>query len=258
MKVLAAIPARRGSTRLSEKPLRDIGGKSLVQRVWEQAGQCADIDDLYIATDDEEIFSMSKEFGAKVLMTSPDIPSGSARVAAVSHALGDKWDIVMNVQGDMPFINPKVISQVVNFFKENFSKFAMVTIAIPIYDESEFLKNSAVKVVISDEGRALYFSRSPIPNSRDGDEWKVCKNANQRVYGLKHIGLYAFKKEVLHILEEKDASALENVEKLEQLKVLERGEAIGVCIVNPELMERSIEVDTESDLEIARKYAEIV
>jgi 3-deoxy-manno-octulosonate cytidylyltransferase (CMP-KDO synthetase) len=176
MKVLAVIPARRGSTRLSEKPLREIGGKTLVERVWLQASQCKDIDDLYVATDDQEIFDLSESFGAKVLMTSPELPSGSARVAAVSHVLNDQWEIIANVQGDMPFINPKVISQVIRFFKDNFTKFSMATIAIPIYDEEEFRRNSVVKVVISSESRALYFSRAPIPNSRDGDEWKIAQS----------------------------------------------------------------------------------
>lgn len=252
MKVLAAIPARRGSTRLTEKPLRDIGSKSLIQRVWEQAKQCPEIDDLFVATDDQEIFDLSEGFGAKAIMTSPEIPSGSARVAAVSHILGDKWDIILNVQGDMPFINPLVISQLIGFFKENFDKFAMVTIAIPIYDEQEFLKPSAVKVVISEENRALYFSRAAIPHSRDGDQWNVIAGSEKRVFGLKHIGLYGFKKNILPVLEDKQGSELESVEKLEQLKVLEKGHPIGVCIVDPNLMEKSIEIDTEDDLKLAR------
>jgi 3-deoxy-manno-octulosonate cytidylyltransferase (CMP-KDO synthetase) len=251
MKVLAVIPARRGSTRLSEKPLRDIGGKTLIERVWQQAAQCKDIDDLYVATDDQEIFDISESFGAKVIMTSADLPSGSARVAAVSHILKDEWDIIVNVQGDMPFINPKVISQVITFFKDNFTKFSMATIAIPIFDEEEFIKNSSVKVVISSEGRALYFSRAPIPHSRDGDEWKINQALPKKTYGLKHIGLYVFKKDSLAVLEEVDPSPLEAVEKLEQLKALEKGYSIGVCIVDPKLMENSIEVDTDADLELA-------
>ena len=254
MKVLAVIPARRMSTRLSEKPLREISGKSLVQRVWERASLAKQVDELYVATDDQEIFDLSTSYGAKVMMTSPEIPTGSARVAAVSHLLGDKWDVVLNIQGDMPFINPKVIDGLIDFFKSNYANYSMATIAIPIYDKEEFLKTSTVKVAMTDQGRALYFSRAPIPHSRDGDVWDISMT-KERVFGLKHIGLYAFKPEALSVLEDPRPSKLENVEKLEQLKLLEHGLAIGVCPVDPELMAHSIEVDTPQDLEAARAYS---
>ena len=128
----------------------------------------------------------------------------------------------------------------------------MVTIAIPIYEEEEFIRPSSVKVVVSEESRALYFSRAAIPHSRDGDQWNVIEGSKKRIYGLKHIGLYAFKNDILPVLEEQKSSELESVEKLEQLKVLEKGHPIGVCIVDPALMERSIEIDTEEDLKLAR------
>lgn len=253
MKVLAVIPARRGSTRLAEKPLKDIGGKSLVQRVWEQASGAKEIDALYVATDDEEIFQMAESYGAAAMMTASDIPTGSARVAAVSHALGDAWDIVLNVQGDMPFINPLVIDNLITFFKQHYNQYAMVTIAIPIYDKEEFLRSSSVKVAVTDQGRALYFSRAAIPHSRDGDVWDISTTEKQ-AYGLKHIGLYAFKPEALLVLEDPTPSKLEHVEKLEQLKLLEYGLPIGVCVVDSTLMTHSIEIDTLEDLEKARAY----
>jgi 3-deoxy-manno-octulosonate cytidylyltransferase (CMP-KDO synthetase) len=248
--IVAVIPARRGSTRLPEKPLKLINGKTLIQRVWEQSSKCSSINKLLIATDDAEIKNLGESFGAKVFMTSPDIPSGSARVGAAVKMLNTDWDIAINIQGDMPFIDESVIDLAINYFKANFDKYSMVTIAIPIIDKEEFYKPTSVKVVVSDEGRALYFSRAPIPHSRDGDSWEL-NRTNQEFYGLKHIGLYLFKKEALLELEDNEVSSLEKVEKLEQLKLLERGHSIGVCIVPRELMERSIEVDTEDDLKAA-------
>ncbi len=251
LKVVAVIPARRGSTRLTEKPLREIDGKTLIQRVWEQAKKCGSLDQLMIATDDQEIASLAESFGAPVVMTSSEIPSGSARVAAAVETLGTEWDIAMNIQGDMPFIDERVIDMAIEYFKNNFDRFSAVTIAIPIRDVSEFSKQTAVKVVISDEGRALYFSRASIPYPRDGDRWEILEEDSLPFFGLKHIGLYLFKEEALSDLRDWTVSKLEKVEKLEQLKLLERGHAIGVCIVPPELMERSIEVDTEEDLKAA-------
>lgn len=254
-KVVAVIPARRGSTRLTEKPLRDINGKTLIQRVWEKAQTCESISTLLIATDDEDIASLARSFGASVVMTSSEIPSGSARVAAAVEELEQDWDIAINIQGDMPFIDPKVIDLAIEYFKKNFTSFSMVTIAIPIRDIGEFLKPTAVKVVVSEEGRALYFSRASIPHPRDGDRWNILENDNESFYGLKHIGLYLFKNEALEDLRDWSVSKLENVEKLEQLKLLERGHSIGVCIVPPELMVHSIEIDTEEDLKAARVHA---
>jgi 3-deoxy-manno-octulosonate cytidylyltransferase (CMP-KDO synthetase) len=250
-KVVAVIPARRGSTRLTEKPLREIHGKTLIQRVWEQASKCRNLDTLMIATDDEEICTLARSFGARVVMTSSDIPSGSARVAAAVEQIDGDWDIAINIQGDMPFIDQRVIDMAIDFFRKNFDRFSMVTIAIPIRDIGEFLKPTAVKVVISDEGRALYFSRASIPLPRDGDRWDIMEDDGSPFFGLKHIGLYLFREEALKELRDWEVSSLEKVEKLEQLKLLERGHAIGVCIVPPELMERSIEVDTEDDLKAA-------
>jgi 3-deoxy-manno-octulosonate cytidylyltransferase (CMP-KDO synthetase) len=251
VKVIAVIPARRGSTRLPEKPLREIDGTTLVQRVWEQARTCTSLDALMIATDDEEIGSLARSFGARVVMTSSQIPSGSARVAAAVETLDMEWDIAMNIQGDMPFIDPRVIDMAIKFFKDNFERFSMVTIAVPIRDLGEFLRPDAVKVVVSEEGRALYFSRASIPHPRDGDRWDILSDDENPFYGLKHIGLYLFREKALADLRDWEVSKLEKVEKLEQLKLLERGHAIGVCVVPAELMERSIEVDTEEDLKAA-------
>jgi len=254
--IVAVIPARRGSTRLQEKPLKGIVGKSLVERVWNQASLCKDINSLYVATDDQEIRQLSESFGANVVMTSVEAPTGSARVAEAIQKLNIQWDIALNVQGDMPFIEPDAISLAINYFKENFDNFDMVTIAIPIYDREEFTKPTAVKVVIGDGGRALYFSRAPIPYPRDDDEWKIVPGSDRRVFGLKHIGLYLFKKEALYALSDNSLEAsIENVEKLEQLRLLTLGFRIGVAIIPRELMEYSIEIDTPEDLEKAIEHA---
>ncbi len=255
-KVIAVIPARRGSTRLSEKPLKDIDGKSLVERVWAQASLCEDIDSLYVATDDLEIRDLSEEFGATVVMTSTEAPTGSARVAEALQKLNVDWDIALNVQGDMPFIEPSAISLAINFFKKNIENFDMVTIAIPIYDREEFIKPTAVKVVIGDNGRALYFSRAAVPYPRDDDEWKIIPDSERRVWALKHIGLYLFNKESLFALSDNSLEAsLENVEKLEQLRLLTLGFRVGVCIIPRDLMEHSIEIDTPEDLDKAIEHA---
>lgn len=255
LKTIAIIPARKASTRLTEKPLRDINGKTLIQRVWEQASKCKSLDKLMIATDDEEISALANSFGAKVILTSSDIPSGSARVAAVTEELSEEWDIALNIQGDMPFIKPEVIDLALSFFKENYDKFSMVTIAIPIREVEEFKRPAAVKVVISEDFRALYFSRAPIPHPRENDRWDIVPEDGKPFFGLKHIGLYLFKEEALKDLRDWSVSKLEIVERLEQLKLLELGHSIGVCIVPEELMATSIEVDTESDLQAAVEMA---
>lgn len=255
MNIVAVIPGRRASTRLTEKPLRDIHGKTLIQRVWEQGKKVRGLSALYIATDDEDIASISRSFGADVLMTSPEIPSGSARVSAAVKMIDRPVDIAINIQGDMQFIEPTVVESAIEFFKENFDRFHVVTIAIPIRDLGEFLKPDAVKVVVSEEGQALYFSRAPIPHPRDGDRWDILPDDGQPFYGLKHMGLYLFRQEALSALDDWQISSLEKVEKLEQLKLLERGFKIGVCIVKRELMAKSIEVDTEADLRAAQAQA---
>ncbi len=268
MKAIAIIPARRGSTRLSDKPLRDIAGMTLIERVWRQATKCTGLDEIFITTDDDEIENVSNSFGANVIRTSPEAPSGSARVAEAyiskygalnkSSESSDVQKIVLNVQGDMPFVNPDAINLAISFFKENFSMFDMVTIAIPIYNLDEFERDSVVKVVVSDTGRGLYFSRAPIPYSREGDRIRSTEKEtlNKEIYGYKHIGLYLFKEKTLSVFSEnQDDTILEKIERLEQLKLLNLGYNIGVCIVPREFMEHSIEVDTELDLNGAIAYA---
>lgn len=250
-KILGVIPARLGSTRLARKALQDIGGQTLMERAWRQATKANTLSDLILATDSDEIAEIAAKFGAQVQMTSPDLPSGSARAVAVAKTYGN-CDLVVNIQGDMPFINPAVIDRAVNFMLEDQNNFTMGTIAAPIFDERTFLSSSAVKVVIGTNSQALYFSRAPIPHSRDGER---LKRNGQTLFGYKHIGLYVYRPAAFSFFEDAKISELESLEKLEQLRVLERGGSIGCLVLDPALLEPGIEVDTAADLERARSFA---
>lgn len=249
-KVLAVIPARLASTRLAEKALREISGKTLVQRVWEQGRKTKRISELVLATDDTQIAELARSFGARVELTSESIKSGSERVAVTWERLKEEnWDCVVNLQGDMPFIAPELIDQTIEFHLAHADSFSMSTVATPITDEAAFLSASVVKVAVGANSRALYFSRAPIPHSRDGDRIPFGDpKKKQTVYGFKHFGLYVFRPEVLKEFQDERSSILEEVERLEQLRLLERGFEIGVHIVPPELTAESVEVDTEADL----------
>lgn len=246
--VLAVIPARLASTRLPEKPLRDIDGKSMLERVYVRAAQASSVDRLVIATDSEIIRAEAERFGAEVVMTSPEIRSGSERVAVVSRTLADgHWSAVVNVQGDMPFIRPEFIDLCVNGLLER--SCAMNTLATPILEQEAYDSPHVVKVVVNSQGEALYFSRAPIPHSRDGARMSYVSEQGNRyeVFGLKHFGLYVYRPETLQEFERGEAR-LEEVERLEQLRLLDRGYRIGVSIVDPELTEDAVEVDTAEDL----------
>ena len=154
MSVIAIIPARLASTRLERKALQKIADKSMLQWVWEQASNSKEIDSCYIATDAEEIAQEIESFGGKYIMTDPEIASGSARVHAAIEILGEKPQIVVNVQGDMPFINPELIDKSILFFKENLNSFSMATVATPIYSEEDFQNPNKVKVVLGVDNSA--------------------------------------------------------------------------------------------------------
>lgn len=253
MKCLGVIPARFPSSRLPGKPLKDIAGKTLLQRVWEQATAAKTLSQVVIATDDQRIFDAAKGFGAEVLMTSAEARTGSDRVAEVAALLdakGERFDAVANVQGDMPFIRPGVIDQVVNTLLNAPATFGMATVGTPIMDEEEYLRPSAVKVVLGNEGRALYFSRAPIPHMRE-----VSSVTEDEPYAYKHLGLYVFRPDTLRALSTMEQTLAERRESLEQLRALCNGIAIKVAVVTRADLEPSIEVDTPDDLERARKAA---
>ncbi len=240
MKKIIVIPARYASTRLPGKPLIDIGGKSLLQRVYDGACRSKLSDGTLIATDDERIKKAALAFGAEVIMTDPALPSGTDRVFA---AIQDKEaDLVVNLQGDEPFIEPSIIDQLFSALEEG--GVAMATLCCPITDESEYRNPNTVKVVLDNSGFALYFSRSPIP-------FVKISNFKFQISNLayKHIGIYGFTRSFLEQFVALPKSPLEETESLEQLRVLENGYKIKVIVTGYS----GFGIDTPDDLERARQ-----
>jgi 3-deoxy-manno-octulosonate cytidylyltransferase (CMP-KDO synthetase) len=245
------IPARHASTRLPGKPLLDIGGRPMIQRVVEQAS-ASGAEQVLVATDDERIVAAVQDPRGRsqriALMTDPKLPSGTDRVAAVARSLG--WDaatIVVNVQGDEPFVPPGLIDQVAALLEHDV-RADVATLAAPIATLAEFMDPNIVKVVMASDGSALYFSRAPIPWARDGATGGLTSQARCDD-ALRHVGLYAYRVGALERLTRLPPSPLEQVEKLEQLRALQAGLRIVVahCAVAP-----GPGVDTEHDLERAR------
>ncbi|MBI2618975.1 MAG: 3-deoxy-manno-octulosonate cytidylyltransferase [Ignavibacteriales bacterium] len=236
--IIAVIPARYGSQRLPAKPLIDLLGKSLVQRVYEQAQQARLLDRIVVATDDGRIEKAVKAFGGEVVLTSPEIRSGSDRVAAVAKEM--KGDIFVNIQGDEPLIAPEMIDQAVQTLL-NDSSAVVGTLAKKIDDLHELLNPGIVKVVLDKHRHALYFSRSAIPHVRDDEDQLKWLG---RATFLKHIGIYVFRRTFLAVFAGLQESALERAEKLEQLRILEAGETIAVGLTTLD----SIPVDTANDV----------
>ncbi|MCC6723639.1 MAG: 3-deoxy-manno-octulosonate cytidylyltransferase [Saprospiraceae bacterium] len=246
---LGIIPARFASTRFPGKPLVDIGGKTMVQRVYEQACQSV-LGQVVVATDDQRIFDHVASFGGQVVMTSDQHPSGTDRCAEVA-ALPQYADFqfVVNVQGDEPFLSPAQINLVLEVLASD-ENCPIATLAKQIAPDSklDLLNPNMVKVVFDKQHRALYFSRWPLPFHRNipREEWP----ANGIFY--KHIGLYAFRKNVLLDVAQLPPSRLELAESLEQLRWLENGYPIGVALTETE----SISIDSPTDLELAvRQWA---
>ena len=238
MKIIGIIPARYKSTRLEGKPLADIDGKPMIQHVYERASKSKKLDDLLVATDDQRIIDAVNKFGGKAVLTSEKHPSGSDRVAEVAKKLDA--DIVVNVQGDEPFINPEMIDEVVEPFENK--NLLMATLMHEVLDESDFENPNVVKVVVNREGFALYFSRSLIPYPRNRIDFHV----------YEHIGLYSYRKDFLLKLTKLPPTPLERIESLEQLRALENGYKIKVILTRKEYIPLSI--DTEEDLKKAREY----
>ena len=248
------IPARYASTRLPGKPLLDIAGRTMIQRVVERA--CASrADEVLVATDDSRIASAvhdpRRPAGGIAVMTDPALPSGTDRVAAVAAARGWGDDtLVVNVQGDEPFLPPGLIEQAAELLERDAAA-GIATLATPVSGLDEFLDPNAVKVVTALDGAALYFSRAPVPWPREGAPAGL---ASQREFAgaLRHVGLYAYRVGVLRRLTRLPPSRLERLEKLEQLRALENGIRIvvGLCREWP-----APGVDTAEDLEKARRRA---
>jgi 3-deoxy-manno-octulosonate cytidylyltransferase (CMP-KDO synthetase) len=237
--VVGVIPSRYASQRLPAKPLVDLIGKPMVQRVYEQAKKARLLDRVVVATDDARIEKCVHSFGGEVMLTSPDIQSGSDRVAAVASQM--EGSIFVNVQGDEPLIAPEMIDQAVRLLLED--TLIHVGTLVKIIDTAADLMNpNVVKVVLNHSMHALYFSRSPIPYIRDEAD---TANWLERHTFYKHIGLYVFRREFLMQYEHLPASHLEKAEKLEQLRVLEAGTIIKTGITKFD----SIPIDTREDVE---------
>ena len=239
MKTIGVIPARFASTRFPAKVLAKIDGKPLIQHVWEKAGLCKELDGVLIACDHQEVFNTAKNFKAQVVMTGIHHASGSDRIAEAIKNLD--VDIVVNIQGDEPFIDPRTIDALAVLLKQD-TKIAMGTVIKPITDEADLLNPNVVKCVVDDKGYALYFSRAPIPYHRDGISLgKAC---------FKHLGLYAYRKDFLMEFTRWPKGDLESIEQLEQLRALERGVKIKTTVTTYE----SIAVDTPQDLQKAQVW----
>ena len=248
MSYIVVIPARHGSTRLPGKPLLDIAGKPMVQRVWEQA-RLSGASDVVIATDDQRISDAAEDFGASVCMTATDHPSGTDRLQEVAAHFGWKDEqIVVNVQGDEPMIPPAVIDQVAANLAEQ-SAAGIATLCEGITELSELVDSNAVKVVFDKAGMALYFSRATIPWPREQfKSGQQAMPAQGRWY--RHIGIYAYRTAFLHQYVTWQPAPLEQLEQLEQLRALYNGTGIHVA---PALEQVPGGVDTQADLDAVRK-----
>ena len=241
MKIVGMIPARYGSTRLAGKPLKDICGKPMIQHVYEAAQGARFLDEVYVATDDQRIVDAVAHFGGHVRLTSPDHKTGTDRIAEV--AAGLDADIVVNLQGDEPLVNPAMIDEVIQPFVAE-PDLPMSTLCVPILEEAALHDPNVVKVVFDQRGNALYFSRSLIPYPR--------KRENFTAY--EHLGLYAYRKEFLMTYIRLPQSRLELNESLEQLRVLEAGYRLKVVVsAHPY---DGISVDTPEDLERVRQIVQ--
>lgn len=241
MKIIGVIPSRYSSTRLPGKPLEDIGGKSLIQRVYEQAKKSKLLSDVIIATDDKRILSHVENFGGKAVMTSKRHRSGTDRI--VEALKGVKSDIVVNIQGDEPFIDPKDIDKALQPLMRD-KKLNVSTLCVRIRDNNEVSNQNSVKVIFDKLNNAIYFSRGVIPYSEKPDVKKVKY--------FKHIGLYAYRTDFLTKFARTPQSELEKAEKLEQLRILEMGEKIKVIVTKND----TLGIDTKEDLIEARKITQ--
>jgi len=238
MRVLGVIPARYPSSRFEGKPLARLAGRPMIQHVYERAKQSALLSELVVATDDQRIFDAVTAFGGDCVMTSPDHPSGTDRVAEVARAR--ESDIVVNIQGDEPFLSPTTLDEIVAPFATD-ATLPMSTARRRITDRETLEDPNVVKVVVDRRGDALYFSRSIIPHPRRAEPYAA----------WEHIGLYAYRRGFLLDLAKLEPTELERTEALEQLRVLEHGFRIRVVETESHI---GLSVDTPADLERAERF----
>jgi len=236
MRVMGIIPARYQSTRFPGKPLVEINGKPMIRHVYERASRCRSLDGVLIATDDLRILETVRSFGGESLLTREDHESGTDRLAEACETLGlEDSDIVVNIQGDEPLLEPEMIELLIDSLR-TFPDRCMATLAFPSESEEEYMNPNVVKVVVDNDARALYFSRSPVPHYR-----------NRSVMSpkfLKHLGFYAYRHWFLRVFTGLPHGTLEKAEKLEQLRALEHGYPIHLALSAIE----THGVDTPEDL----------
>jgi 3-deoxy-manno-octulosonate cytidylyltransferase (CMP-KDO synthetase) len=237
MKILGIIPARYASTRFPGKPLVSIKGKTMIQRVYEQAKQCTALNQVIVATDDSRIYSHVIDFGGLAIMTSTNHQSGTDRCAEVARSYPE-YDIVINIQGDEPFINPNQIDELASCFETNAD---IATLVKKITTNEELFNPNTPKVLKNVLGEAIYFSRATIPLIRGVEK----ENWLSHYQYYKHIGIYGYRSSILHQITKLLPSTLEKAESLEQLRWIENGYRIKVA----ETEHETFAIDTPADLE---------
>jgi len=244
MRVVVIIPSRYGSSRFDGKPLAAICGKPMIQWVYQRANRSQCVQAVYVATDDDRIRDAVAQFGGRTIMTSSQCRSGTDRVAEAAEILGlDMADVVVNIQGDQPMVDPRCFDAVVQPFYAD-ANVKMSTLAFEIVDPREITDPKDVKVTFDNAGDALYFSRAAIPCGRD---------ASTEYPTYKHLGVYAYTREFLACFSQLQPGRLEEIEKLEQLRAMEHGHRIRVVVTPYD----SPEVDLKIDIErIEKKMAE--
>lgn len=237
--IVGIIPARYASTRYPGKPLIDIQGKSMIQRVYEQASKSRSLDRVAVATDDERIYAHVQSFGGEAIMTAENHPCGTDRCMEVVAKLEGDYDYVINIQGDEPFIDPGQIDTLTKVLEDGTTELA--TLIIPVTDSELLFDKGEVKVVLNTSMEALYFSRMVIPYIKGVEEkdWHLHHNY------YRHVGMYAYRKDVLTAITKLSVSSLEQAESLEQLRWMEHGFKIKCAITDFE----SHCIDTPEDVE---------
>ncbi len=253
MRTLAVLPSRFAATRFPGKPLHPIAGKPMIRWVWEAAAGAPGVDRVVVATDDARIFAAVEGFGGEALMTDPELPSGTDRTAAaleILSARGERFDCVLNIQGDEPAMHRETVAAVVALMAAR-PDLPMGTAACPFADAAELFNPNAVKLVMDDHQRALYFSRSPIPYVRNARvfeaDFRPWLAPEQLRNFHRHLGLYAYRPETLGRFRALPPHPLEQLEMLEQLRALAGGIPIGVALT-PHL---SLGVDVPGDVAAA-------
>jgi 3-deoxy-manno-octulosonate cytidylyltransferase (CMP-KDO synthetase) len=237
MKILGIIPARYASTRFPGKPLVDINGKSMIQRVYEQAKKCSTLTEVIVATDDERIFNHVHEFGGVAVMTAETHQSGTDRCAEVARQ-HPEYQVIINIQGDEPFIEPAQIDKVASCFDEDGTQLA--TLVKKIQTTEELYNFSSPKVILNKNSEAIYFSRSPLPHVRGSEPQQWLYHYTY----YKHIGIYGYRSDILQQVTLLPVSSLEKAESLEQLRWIENGYRIKVAETELE----TYAIDTPEDL----------